>query len=323
LRSRLWLRRMRSVHVIIATTTLAIPASAFALTGATTPSGHSENTPLQLRVTPRHVTFGHAVSVAGTAPATDSGKRVILQTAVRRSASWRQISAAQIGRDGTFRVRVTPRRSGVIRATEQAPATARPIATAAAAPGATSSPLKPVTVGARFTLSRHEFSVPGGSSMHVGGKLLPARAGRVVRLQGHQGAGWRTLASGRTGQRGGFAVRYRPTGGTGQHLRVMFGGDRGNARSVQAAGRLTVLHPTLASWYDDGGNTACGFHAGLGVANRTLPCGTKVALSYGGRTVTATVDDRGPYVGGREYDLNQTTAAALGFAGVGTVWAST
>ena len=33
----------------------------------------------------------------------------------------------------------------------------------------------------------------------------------------------------------------------------------------------------------------------------------------GGRTVTAVVDDRGPYVAGREWDLNQNTAAALGF----------
>jgi rare lipoprotein A (peptidoglycan hydrolase) len=42
----------------------------------------------------------------------------------------------------------------------------------------------------------------------------------------------------------------------------------------------------------------------------------------GGRTVTAVVDDRGPYVGGRQWDLNQNTAGALGFGGVGTVWSS-
>jgi rare lipoprotein A (peptidoglycan hydrolase) len=89
---------------------------------------------------------------------------------------------------------------------------------------------------------------------------------------------------------------------------------------VQSAGSVNVLHPALASWYEDAGNTACGFHAGLGVANRTLPCGTKVTFQYGGRTVTAVVDDRGPYAGGREWDLNQATAAALGFGGVGTVW---
>jgi rare lipoprotein A (peptidoglycan hydrolase) len=80
-----------------------------------------------------------------------------------------------------------------------------------------------------------------------------------------------------------------------------------------------ILHPELASWYYDEGSTACGFHAGYGVANRTLPCGTRVTIRYGYRRVVATVDDRGPYVGGRSFDLDQRTAAALGFAGVGTV----
>jgi rare lipoprotein A (peptidoglycan hydrolase) len=82
------------------------------------------------------------------------------------------------------------------------------------------------------------------------------------------------------------------------------------------------LSPTVASWYYDEGNTACGFHAEYGIANKTLPCGTKVTLSYGGHTVVATVDDRGPYVYGRSYDLDQNTAAALGMSGVVTVYAS-
>jgi rare lipoprotein A (peptidoglycan hydrolase) len=42
----------------------------------------------------------------------------------------------------------------------------------------------------------------------------------------------------------------------------------------------------------------------------------------GSREVTATVDDRGPFVGGRTWDLNQNTAAALGFGGVGSVLSS-
>jgi rare lipoprotein A (peptidoglycan hydrolase) len=105
-------------------------------------------------------------------------------------------------------------------------------------------------------------------------------------------------------------------------MRVRFAGDRLNAHSTTTAGQLTVFRAAVASWYNDGGNTACGFHAGDGVANRTLPCGTKVTFRYGGRTVAATVDDRGPYVGGRDWDLNQNTAAALGFGGVGQVWSS-
>ena len=85
---------------------------------------------------------------------------------------------------------------------------------------------------------------------------------------------------------------------------------------------MTVYRAAEASWYVDAGNTACGFHAQYGVANRTLPCGTKVAFRLGGRSVTATVDDRGPYVGGRDWDLDQSTAGALGFGGVGQVWSS-
>jgi rare lipoprotein A (peptidoglycan hydrolase) len=103
---------------------------------------------------------------------------------------------------------------------------------------------------------------------------------------------------------------------------VRFTGDRLNSASWAHAGRVTVFRESVASWYTDGGGTACGFHAYYGVANRTLPCGTKVTFRYNGRSVTATVDDRGPFVGGRDWDLNQNTASALGFGGVGAVWSS-
>lgn len=77
----------------------------------------------------------------------------------------------------------------------------------------------------------------------------------------------------------------------------------------------------LASWYYDSGATACGFHAKFGVANRTLPCGTKVNFIHDGHRLTATVDDRGPYVAGRTWDLGQRTARALHLTGVEYVWA--
>lgn len=80
-------------------------------------------------------------------------------------------------------------------------------------------------------------------------------------------------------------------------------------------------HHLVASWYYDIGHpTACGFHAHFGVANKWLPCGTKVNFIYGGHHVTATVDDRGPYVAGRTWDLGQNTRAALHFEGVNYVW---
>ena len=63
------------------------------------------------------------------------------------------------------------------------------------------------------------------------------------------------------------------------------------------------------SWYGPGliGNgTACGqtlTRSLVGVAHRTLPCGTKVTFRHGGRTLTVPVVDRGPFVGGRIFDL--------------------
>jgi rare lipoprotein A (peptidoglycan hydrolase) len=75
----------------------------------------------------------------------------------------------------------------------------------------------------------------------------------------------------------------------------------------------------IASWYDDAGETASGWHARYGVANLTLRFGTRIQFVYEGRSVVATVDDRGPYVGGRTWDLGGSTAAALGFSGVNVV----
>ncbi len=78
-----------------------------------------------------------------------------------------------------------------------------------------------------------------------------------------------------------------------------------------------------ASWYGPGlwGNsTACGATlrpSTIGVAHKTLPCGTMVRFVYHGRTVVAPVIDRGPYVKGRAFDLTAAAAEALEFEGVG------
>jgi len=107
---------------------------------------------------------------------------------------------------------------------------------------------------------------------------------------------------------------------------VRFRGDRRNAAARAGAGTLQAFRPTLASWYAlYGGALACGGTLGydtLGVAHKTLPCGTRVTLRYRGREVTVPVVDRGPYVGGREWDLTGATARALGFEGVGVVWST-
>ncbi|HKT82362.1 MAG TPA: septal ring lytic transglycosylase RlpA family protein [Solirubrobacterales bacterium] len=80
-----------------------------------------------------------------------------------------------------------------------------------------------------------------------------------------------------------------------------------------------------ATWYGPGlyGNgTACGqtLRPGtIGVAHRTLPCGTTVKLSYHGHTLVTKVIDRGPYTPGNDFDLTNGARLALGFEGVGQV----
>jgi rare lipoprotein A len=332
LRSKLKLRRMRTVDVIVATTMLVVPASAFALTSANVADGSAQNassTPLPVRVSPKDISLGDEIEVAGEAPAAGVGGKVVLEARYGRTGAWRRLSTAVISRRGGFAFHARPRYSALLRAVPAggppaAQATARVLPVGASSvTGVSAHRLTRVKVAARLRATGPRRDVLAGGSVRVAGRLLPERAGRTVALQGHSSAGWRTLAHTRTGGRGGFAVRYTPVAtGIGRRLRVLFTGDRGNARSVGAAGAMNVYQASLASWYDDGGSTACGFHAGLGVANRTLPCGTKVRFRHAGHTVTATVDDRGPYVGGREWDLNQNTAAALGFDGVGTVWST-
>jgi rare lipoprotein A (peptidoglycan hydrolase) len=81
-----------------------------------------------------------------------------------------------------------------------------------------------------------------------------------------------------------------------------------------------------ASWYGGktmwGRSTACGQvlrPTTIGVANKTLPCGTPVKFVWHGRSIVAPVIDRGPYVKGRAWDLTEAAAEDLGFEGVGLV----
>jgi hypothetical protein len=84
------------------------------------------------------------------------------------------------------------------------------------------------------------------------------------------------------------------------------------------------------SWYGPGfyGNAgACGMLGSLGltpdtigVAHRTLPCGTKVTFKWNGRIVVARVIDRGPYVSGRIFDMTHGLCAALNHCFTGWIW---
>jgi rare lipoprotein A len=75
-----------------------------------------------------------------------------------------------------------------------------------------------------------------------------------------------------------------------------------------------------ASYYNLGGRTASGGHVGaFTAAHRTLPFGSRVRVTNlnNNRSVVVTVNDRGPFVGGRVIDVSQHAADALGFRSAG------
>jgi rare lipoprotein A len=330
------LRNCRTVQMTIALVMLAAPASALALSTTTSAAdGRHQPGILPMSVTPREVRLGHPVLVRGRVHAAPATATVELESAPSRQGRWRRLGTTPIGPHGGWALHARLRESAVVRAVEVAAPARRSrgvhrldtevaVATDATATRRTTavSHVTAIAVQAQMHVAVRERAAVAGADADVFGLLAPARAGRVVALQVHSRRGWSTLGHGRTGPRGGFAVRVPAPAGGRRALRVVFAGDRLNARATGGAGTLTQYVPVVVSWYDDAGSTACGFHAGDGVASRTLPCGTKVHFLRGGRAVTATVDDRGPYVGGREFDLNQNTAGALGFAGVGVVDAS-
>jgi rare lipoprotein A len=82
----------------------------------------------------------------------------------------------------------------------------------------------------------------------------------------------------------------------------------------------------VASFYgnESGSRTASGEHFNqnaMTCAHRSLPFGTKLRVSHGGRSVVVTVNDRGPFVRGRVLDLSKGAARVLGLGGVGRVTA--
>src|SRR5476649_518533 len=78
----------------------------------------------------------------------------------------------------------------------------------------------------------------------------------------------------------------------------------------------------MASYYgnESGSRTASGQRfnqSAMTCAHRSLPFGTKLRVTHGGRSVVVTVNDRGPFVRGRVLDLSTGAARAVGLTGAG------
>ena len=170
------------------------------------------------------------------------------------------------------------------------------------------------------------LAVPPGLLVHhvasLHGTLAGAGANAPVaieRLDAARGT-WTTIAGARTAADGTFTAQWRADHIGRFTLRAVPGGaavaDAGQSSAPTA--QLTVYRAATASWFGPGfygKRTACGETMSptlLGVAHRSLPCGTLVDVSYAGHSLTVPVVDRGPYRSGVSWDLTTATASALG-----------
>ena len=90
----------------------------------------------------------------------------------------------------------------------------------------------------------------------------------------------------------------------------------GEAARVEAAWRTAVCSSYGPGLY--GRRTACGQilrPETIGVAHRSLRCGTRLKfVGRSGQVVFANVIDRGPFVGGRTFDLTEGLVRRMGYA---------
>jgi len=166
-----------------------------------------------------------------------------------------------------------------------------------------------------------------GGLVTVRGRLSSEAAGGRALVEVRSDEDWREIGRPDTDADGRFSLTWRPSEAGSFRVRVRPAGEaRAAAAGATASEPVTVFRPGLASWYGPGfygRRTACGQTMSpsiIGVAHKTLPCGTRVTFRYGERTVQARVIDRGPFVGSREWDLTVATKRALGFGSTGIVY---
>lgn len=98
----------------------------------------------------------------------------------------------------------------------------------------------------------------------------------------------------------------------------------------QGASALDVTRAVRASWYDcakpgqcsRSKRTASGERFdpnALTCAHRTYRFGTRLRVTYRGRSVVCRVNDRGPFIKGRSLDVSRACARAISLRGVAVV----
>ncbi|MCB0857224.1 MAG: hypothetical protein KDB57_03780 [Solirubrobacterales bacterium] len=259
--------------------------------------------PVVLKVADRSVNFGGRFRLRGK---TGNPYPGAVRVQSRSRSGWRTLRKVRTGSDGRFSTSVRARTSTRLRILTN--------------DGRRSETRKVVVIG-HIKLARNERFVRIGNSLLIRGTVVP-RGVRTLRIRVRGGG----VITTRSRANGRFRVRWIPRSAGDFSFRVFAARTGRSTGDSTLRRRFSALRPGHASYYGPGlyGNgVACGgtlTPTTRGVAHKYLPCGTKVTLQYGNRTVVARVIDRGPYIAGRDWDLTEQTRNDLGFGGVGVVW---
>lgn len=259
--------------------------------------------PVTLRIADRSVNFGGRFRLRGKTGNPYKGQ-VLVQAFTGKS--WRNLRRVTTDHRGRYSTRIRARVSTAFRVRTNDDRHSDP---------------KRVTVIGHVKLARSARYVKLGGRLTIRGTVVPRGVRRLrIRVGGDRVISTRTRANGR------FRIRWKPRRNGDFTYRVRMLPSSRSTGDSSLRRRFSALRPGHASYYGPGlyGNgVACGgtlTPSTRGVAHKSLPCGTRVTLQYGKRTVVARVIDRGPYIAGRDWDLTEQTKRDLGFGGVGVVW---
>ena len=174
------------------------------------------------------------------------------------------------------------------------------------------------------------FTRPGemlGHTLRFRGAVGTEQAGRTLQIERLEpGGAWTATATTTVAPDGSFLARWRTDEIGSFAVRALVAGTQAQAAdAAPLTTNVTVYRPARATWFGPGfygRHTACGqvmSHALLGVAHRTLPCGTPVAVFFAGKSITVPVVDRGPFANGAHYDLTAAVAQAVGMTETSTI----
>jgi rare lipoprotein A len=195
-----------------------------------------------------------------------------------------------------------------------------PVGTTTIPTGSGNEPVS--TSGDGLTLSTTSSSLLNRTLTLTG--TATSAAGQEVQIEreGKQtGWLWMPVATVPVAADGSFSATWATNQAGRYAVRAQVVDNLASAADATPSLTVTVYRQAKATLYGPGfyGNkTACGARlttTTIGVANRTLPCGSTVSLLFNGRTLAVPVIDRGPYANGADWDLTEATAHAIGMDG--------